>query len=648
MSPASPAASGATTSELAPNLAPDLALAATSAPAPGRATRRRDPSGEAGRRGRLHERLGFRLSFLLALALLPLGVIGLAQAGAWRDAAREQAAAALMGDTLRAAAPTVGLIREAQGAAAALAQAVAPLTGDAEACVAAMTALNDASPQYAVAAFVPTSGLMTCGSGGRSFDYRETALFQQMRAEGFPAKVYVQARGPVSGVSIVLVAHPVRVEASGPPLGYVGLALPHTALGHAGRVAEDGASPVAVRPEPGMPAAVSPEPSEAEYITFNGDGAVLSTSRGFGEEGALLPTGVALAGLGSEGARSFSGQTEAGEERDYAVVPVVPGALYALGTWPARRASALGSLAVATPVFFTTLMWVASLVVAWWAAERLVTRHMRGLSRAIAAFAGGAREVDRLDMGRAPFEVREVAGAFQRMTDTILHDEAELEDGLREREALLREVHHRSKNNLQLIASIMNMQARRARSPEARALMRGLQERVMSLASVHRELYQTTGVGEVRADELLGDVARQIVGARFAQGAPPPGAGKGRGAARSALLGLDLAPLRLAPDQAVPLALLLTEAITDAMGRMVPNGRLHIALSPPGPSGEAVLSVEAPLPAQDVDAGGDDAEGRELGAQLLGAFSAQLGGRLEVGERDGAWRLLVAFPPAGA
>ncbi len=54
------------------------------------------------------------------------------------------------------------------------------------------------------------------------------------------------------------------------------------------------------------------------------------------------------------------------------------------------------------------------------------------------------------------------------MTETILHDEAEMEDVVHQKEVLLREVHHRVKNNLQLIASIMNMQMRRATSPEVR------------------------------------------------------------------------------------------------------------------------------------------------------------------------------------
>jgi two-component sensor histidine kinase len=181
--------------------------------------------------------------------------------------------------------------------------------------------------------------------------------------------------------------------------------------------------------------------------------------------------------------------------------------------------------------------------VAWFAAEQLVTRYIRRLGRAIRAFASGSRVVGDLDMEGAPAEIREVGQAFLRMTDTILHDEAELEDTVHQREVLLREVHHRVKNNLQLIASIMNMQMRRAKSPETKALMRGLQERVMSLATVHKELYQTTG---------LDRRAR-----RRASGRPRAAdRGHGLGAGRTFRIETDFAPIPLAPDQAVPLSLL--------------------------------------------------------------------------------------------
>ena len=79
---------------------------------------------------------------------------------------------------------------------------------------------------------------------------------------------------------------------------------------------------------------------------------------------------------------------------------------------------------------------------------------------------------------------------FLSMAEGILQDEAELEDALREKSLLIREVHHRVKNNLQLIASIMNMQIRRSRNSETTSVVRRLQDRVLGLARVHRQMYE--------------------------------------------------------------------------------------------------------------------------------------------------------------
>jgi two-component sensor histidine kinase len=234
-------------------------------------------------------------------------------------------------------------------------------------------------------------------------------------------------------------------------------------------------------------------------------------------------------------------------------------------------------VSIVAPFLLAALMWAGSLVVAWIAAEHLVTRHIRRLGRAIRAFASGSPRRGRPRHGRRARRDPRGGPGLLRMTDTILHDEAELEDTVHQREVLLREVHHRVKNNLQLIASIMNMQMRRARSPETRALMKGLQDRVMSLATVHKELYQTSGLTDVRADELLGDLVRQIVGMASAPG-------------RTFRIDTDLAAIPLAPDQAVPLSLLLTEGLTNAIkyatpaeGEPSPRISVAFAASPEGP-----------------------------------------------------------------
>lgn len=76
----------------------------------------------------------------------------------------------------------------------------------------------------------------------------------------------------------------------------------------------------------------------------------------------------------------------------------------------------------------------------------------------------------------APTELRDVGDAYVTLTDAVVRDEAKLEDALYQKNILLREVHHRVKNNLQLIASILAMQMRGTKSEEAKELMTGLQD----------------------------------------------------------------------------------------------------------------------------------------------------------------------------
>jgi two-component sensor histidine kinase len=314
-------------------------------------------------------------------------------------------------------------------------------------------------------------------------------------------------------------------------------------------------------------------------------------------------------------------------------VPLVPGQIYALGSWPPRSDSqALGTALVLLPA----LMWLASLIVAWLAVERLVIRHIGRLSGSMTSFAGGNRLVGDIAMPGAAAELREMASAYEAMTEAILHDEAELEDMVHQREVLLREVHHRVKNNLQLIASIINMQLRRTRSEEARTVMRGLQDRVMSLATIHRELYQTSGQSDIQVAELLGNIVRQI--------------GNLAGTAKRRIeIATRIDAVEMTPDQAVPLALLVAEALTNALKHAAaPRGSVpDFALSFLRDGPEAVElcvrnSAAGPRPALGDSAQEGDEDGG-LGSQLIDAFAMQLGGRVERRHDDGTYELRLRF-----
>jgi two-component sensor histidine kinase len=255
------------------------------------------------------------------------------------------------------------------------------------------------------------------------------------------------------------------------------------------------------------------------------------------------------------------------------------------------------------------------------------------LRRSMIQFSRGSRSVDPPDLKAAPNELRDVGDAYERMVDAVLHDEASLEDIVHQKEVLLREVHHRVKNNLQLIASIMNIQMRKANSPETRVQLKGLHDRIMALATVHRELYQTSGVTDVRADELLSTLIVQVM----RMGSTP---------SRKFDLKTDLEAIRLTPDQSVPLSLFLTEALTNVLKHAGPGTDGTVALSvslkrsAEGRAAMRIANSTPPSPGQGTQ--GVDSSG--MGELLLQAFAVQLAGTLVSGHDGEGFAISVDFP----
>nr|WP_226898400.1 sensor histidine kinase [Mangrovicoccus algicola] len=202
---------------------------------------------------------------------------------------------------------------------------------------------------------------------------------------------------------------------------------------------------------------------------------------------------------------------------------------------------------------------------------------------------------------------------------------------LHDKNVLLKEVHHRVKNNLQLISSIMNMQMRKLRAPEAKQALKRLQARVLSLATVHRTLYQAENLGAVQAGALLGDLVEQLQ--EFA------GAGQQSG------IETQFDAIRLYPDQAVPISLLATEAVTNALkyagNHKGQPGFIRVRLSAEE-DGHACLVVEnskGPVPVLP----GDPVSPSGLGTNLIRAFAAQLGAQAEIEEDETRFRLCCRF-----
>jgi two-component sensor histidine kinase len=559
---------------------------------------------------RFTQRLGVRLGLLMSLALLPVGLLAVLQSTDVLREARARAEAALMGETLQAARSEVRAIQSARATAENLAVTLPPLLDDPERCSAVLRALKDASELYSFLAFTMPGGRATCTSTGEPVDFASSPLVARAEADPRP-RLGVNPHGPVSNASILYASQPV-FGSGGALLGLVWVSIPHSAIKSIDNE----------RTARGL-----------QISTFGRDGEILTSTDGIEAGQSAIPQDRALAAFVGGPPTAFSAYSVAGDARVFSVVPLIEGELYALGSEPVRGAALATPGAAVPPYVLPALMWLVSLAVAWVATERLVSRPIRRLRDSITSFAGGSRIVGDIDFARAPVEIREAAEAYERMTDTILHDEAELEDTIHQKEVLLREVHHRVKNNLQLIASILNMQIRQARTPEARAMMKTLQDRVLSLATIHRGLYQTSGLTDVRADELLPDIVRQVLSF-------------GTGPGRRFEVETAFDDLRLTPDQAVPLSLLMTELLTNALkyGGPGTDGRARLELSLRRSGGTAaLLTVRNSVPADPGEARGSATESTGLGAQLAEAFAQQLGGHLEVDQNDGAFAASLRF-----
>ncbi len=199
------------------------------------------------------------------------------------------------------------------------------------------------------------------------------------------------------------------------------------------------------------------------------------------------------------------------------------------------------------------LMWAAAAAITWFAVDRLFIRPLRHLQGEIAAYRPG--EVLRpagLERVQAR-EIGELQQTFLALSRTVVDHEAGLAEGLVRQTKLTREVHHRVKNNLQVIASLINFHARGAVSPEAAAAYASIQRRVDALAVVHRnhfaEMEESRGLG---LRSVIGELSANIR-------ATAPDESNGLG------ITLEVTPFLVSQDTAVAVAFLLTEIIELAL-----------------------------------------------------------------------------------
>jgi two-component sensor histidine kinase len=207
--------------------------------------------------------------------------------------------------------------------------------------------------------------------------------------------------------------------------------------------------------------------------------------------------------------------------------------------------------------------------------------------------------------------------------------EEEISASLREKVALLREVHHRVKNNLSVISGLLTMQADASGDPAALAALRESGSRVRAMALIHERLYQSDQFADVDQREYLDDLSRVIF--------------RTFGAPENVTVAVTGSMGRVPMDAAIPIGLIVNELLTNSLKYAFPHGRggrIEIALARE-PGGDARLSF------------GDDGVGlppgldlektASLGTRLVFMLARQLEGRCEFLNHGGT-RVEISFP----
>lgn len=199
---------------------------------------------------------------------------------------------------------------------------------------------------------------------------------------------------------------------------------------------------------------------------------------------------------------------------------------------------------------------------------------------------------------------------------------------LEEKEALLKEVHHRVKNNLQLISSMLNLQASRIKDPAVAELFADSRNRVRSMALVHENLYRAGNFSKIPMESHIKALCAQL---SRAYGVPGQRVG----------LEVEIADLQLDMNRAVTCGLIVNELVSNALKHAFPHGRpgrIRITVEPQGDGRHALRVHDDGVGLAETF---DFERADTLGLQLVSDLTHQLRGTIEVNREQGTTFTIV-------
>lgn len=218
----------------------------------------------------------------------------------------------------------------------------------------------------------------------------------------------------------------------------------------------------------------------------------------------------------------------------------------------------------------------------------------------------------------------------QNVEDALRQGEKQIKASLREKEVLLKEIHHRVKNNMQVIRSLLNLQASNIQDERLHECLRETRSRINAMALIHEMLYNSNSISEI---DLKAYIKGLVSGLMGMYNISP----------RRINVQVKTERIYLGIDHAIPCGLVINELISNAFKYAFPDRtgeiRIEFFLTPADDIGLIVYDNGVGIPA-DVDIHNS----KTLGLKIVwGLVERQLGGRVEIQREEGT-RFTIQFP----
>ncbi|WP_242912406.1 sensor histidine kinase [Brevundimonas pishanensis] len=347
-------------------------------------------------------------------------------------------------------------------------------------------------------------------------------------------------------------------------------------------------------------------PPGASMALFDADGRLLTSSQGAAFAPAVPDLKAWLQSQSSGRSEILRAKGVDGANRLYAASRLEGQNVYAVISAPSASP---WFWARNNPIRFLMLplaAWLTAFAAVMLASERIIIRWLDYMDRIAAIYARGRYTIRPVQAENAPSEIRHLAKTMDELADNITRRDAALTEALQEKDALLREIHHRVKNNLQIISSLLSMQQRAVDDPAARSALGDTRQRISALALIYRTLYQGEDIRHAEAEVFLTELVGHLVASESLRGPLVKSS-------------IEADPLNIDPEKLAPMALWLVEAISNAQKHAFAGrgGELKVRFRVNGDT--STLEVED-------DGPGMGEANNGVGLTLMTAFAKQLRG----------------------